>query len=479
MGARPFLLGFFMLLSLGDRRFSTYLKHTKSLAILALPMLLAQIAQVGTGFVDTVMAGSAGVDDLAAVALGSSLFVTFYVSLMGVMTALNPFLSELYGKTAQKPTADEIGALGRQGLWLGLWVGLLGAVGLWTIKAWFLTQFNLNAQTQKIAGDYLFFVAFALPAAMLHRALHAYALSLNLPRPITYISWLCFLLNIVLNYVFVYGKWGAPPLGGAGCGLATAIVFWANASVLGLYIAKSRLLRPFGLFARFDAPNAAWQKRFVKLGLPIGFSFFIEVSLFTCIMFLVAKLDGNTERYLAAQQVAISLTSLIFMIPQSVGIASTTRVGYCLGKRQFATARYVSGVAVSFAALLSLATAAFLLVGKYPLARLFTDNAEVARIAAQLIVFAAAFQLVDAVQCVASYALRGYKRAKLPMAIHVVAFWGCGLLPGYYLAFYKGFGIYGFWWALVAALGAAAVALLWYLEVCSKQAVAQRRANPV
>lgn len=191
-------------------------------------------------------------------------------------------------------------------------------------------------------------------------------------------------------------------------------------------------------------------------------------------MFLVAKLDSNTEHYLSAQQIVINLTSLIFMIPQSVGVASTTRVGYFLGKRNPVKARYSAGVAISFAVVLSILTALFLITLKEPLARLYTDSTAVITIAASLIVFAAAFQLVDAVQCVASYALRGYKLAKLPMLIHALAFWGCGLLPGYYLAFHQGMGIYGFWWGLVGSLAVAAVFLLWYLAYHSKKVITSR-----
>lgn len=447
-----------------------YAKEVKYLSTLALPMLLAQLAQTGTGFVDTVMAGGAGVDDLAAVALGNSLFITLYVTLMGVMTALNPILSQAFGAGQ----TDKIGEIGRQGLYLGAVLGLFGLGLMWAIIPVFKAQFDLNAYTLDVTGDYLFYVAAAMPAAMIHRALHAYALSLNRPSPITIISWLCFFLNIPLNYIFVYGAFGLPKLGGAGCGLATAIVFWLNAVLLGLYIKKDRYFRPFGLFDKKSLPNLSTQKQFLSLGIPIGLSFFIEVSLFTCIMFLVAKLDGNTEHYLSAQQIVINLTSLIFMIPQSVGVASTTRVGYFLGKRNPVKARYSAGVAISFAVGLSILTALFLITLKEPLARLYTDSTAVITIAASLIVFAAAFQLVDAVQCVASYALRGYKLAKLPMLIHALAFWGCGLLPGYYLAFHQGMGIYGFWWGLVGSLAVAAVFLLWYLAYHSKKVITSR-----
>lgn len=457
-----------MLLDINRYSFATYKKELSALVVLALPMLLSQVAQVGTGFVDTVMAGGASKEDLAAVALGSSVFITIYVTLMGVMTALNPILAQAYGASKNSTNAHQIGEMGRQGLWYGLLIGVVGMFIMWATIAPFQATLNLSTYTLNTTGQYLWFVGLAMPAAMIHRALHAYASSLNRPKTIMIVSWICFFINIPLNWVFVYGKFGMPALGGAGCGLATAVVFWINVLLLGFYIAKDQHFEPFGLTDKLSFPNIKLLGDITKLGMPIGLSFFIEVSLFTCIMFLVAKLDGDTENYVAAQQVVISLTSLIFMIPQSMGIASTVRVGFSIGKKQLAKARYISGVAVLSSVIISFATAAFLIVFRHQLADMYTDDLAVIAIAGSLILFAAAFQLVDAIQCVASYALRGYKVTTIPMVIHTIAFWGCGLLPGYVLAFYGKMGIYGFWTALVVSLGVAAVALLWYLERHSK-----------
>lgn len=449
-----------MLLDITRYRFATFYKQLTALIALALPMLLAQVAQVGTSFVDTVMAGGAGKADLAAVALGSSLFITVYVTLMGVMTALNPMIAQLYG--ARETAA--VGEMGRQGLWFALIVGVLGMLLMWAALIPFRLWLDVSAATMDLAQQYLWFVSLGMPAAMLQRALHAYASSLNRPKIIMWVSWLCFALNIPLNYIFVYGKFGMPALGGAGCGLATMVVFWVNAAVLALYIAKDRYFAKFGLTDRFSAPDFHKLKEMFALGIPIGLSFFIEVSLFTFIMFLVAKLDGNTDDYVAAQQIVISLTSLIFMIPQSLGAAATVRTGFYIGQKKMHLARFASGVAIATSMMTSLGTAALLIGARDLLVSMYTNDAAVLSIASSLILFAAAFQLVDAVQCVASYALRGYKVTRIPMLIHAVAFWGCGLLPGCVLAFYGGMGIYGFWTALVFALGVAAVLLLWYLE---------------
>lgn len=472
-----------MLLDINRYAFTTYKKELTALTTLALPMLLSQLAQVGTGFVDTVMAGSVSVDDLSAVGLGNSLFVTIYITLMGVMTALNPMIAQAYGSSTKGDTpAHAIGELGRQGLWYGAMVGVIGMGLMWSAIVPFEHFFShLSPRTLATTKDYLWFVGLAMPAAMIHRALHAYASSLGKPKIIMMVSWLCFFINIFLNWVFVYGKFGLPALGGAGCGLATAIVFWLNAIILGIYITKDRFFDEFGLMDKFSPPNLKLSGEITRLGIPIGLSFFIEVSLFSFIIFLVARLGGDgthsTENFISAQQIVISITSLIFMIPQSMGIASTVRVGMALGQKQPAKARYISGVAIFTAVGVSFLTALFLILTRHSLAGMYTDDLAVIAISGSLILFAAAFQLVDAVQCVASYALRGYKVTTIPMIIHAIAFWGCGLLPGYVLAFYVGMGIYGFWTALVISLAVAGVLLLWYLEKHSKDKVLTMRQN--
>lgn len=457
-----------MLLDLNRYSFAVFSKEIKKLALLALPMLLAQVAQVGIGFVDTVMAGGAGKDDLAAVALGSSAFATVYITFIGIMTALNPMIAHLFG--AGK--TEEVGKTGQQGIWFGLMLGIAGMLLLWAAVPLFQHLLGLNEKVERMMGLYMFFAGAAMPAAMIHRALHAYASSLNRPRAIMVVSFLAFLLNIPLNYMFVYGRYGMPELGGAGCGLATALVFWFNAAVLWLYVAKQPYFRRFGLTAHFSRPSGKAFRQIWKLGAPIGLSFFLEASLFSFIVFLVARLG---EDYVAAQQVVISLTSVIYMIPQSVGAAGTVRVGYSLGRREYARARYISGVSLVLGLILAVFTALLLVLLRYPLAGMYTDDAAVLGIAAAVLLFAAVFQLADSTQCVASYALRGYKMTKVPMMIHALAFWGFGLLPGYVLAYRFGMGIYGFWTALVFSLTVAAVLLVWYLEWCSRWEAARKR----
>ena len=453
-----------MLFDLNRYSFNSFLNESSYLVKLALPMMLASIAAVGVGVVDTVMAGGAGKENLTVVALGSALFNTVFITLIGVMTALNPVIAQMHG--AGETT--KVGEIGRQGLWFGLFIGVFGLILMLGLIAPLKNYLTFSAHLENMLGDFVFYTALAMPAAMLHRALHAYAASLNRPNPIMWVSWGGLVLSIPVNYVLIYGKLGLPEMGGAGCGLTTLIVFIFNAIALAFYIWREPYFDKFALFSQWCLPNKTTQKQFWQIGWPIGGSYFLEASLFTSIVWLLAPLG---EENVSAQQVVMSITSVIYMIPQSIGTAATVRIGFSIGKRQFARARYVSGVGLTLGLSLAMCTMLFLSLARFPLVQLYTDDQLIIALASSIILFAAVFQLVDFTQCIASYALRGYKVTRMPMLIHAIAFWLCGLIPGYLLSYHFKMGIYGFWTALVLSLSFAAMALVWYLEKCSKFAM--------
>ena len=200
---------------------------------------------------------------------------------MGIMAALNPMIAQLYG--AGK--TGEVGETGRQGIWFGLILGIFGMVLMWAAITPFRNWLTLSDYVEGTMAQYMLFTSLAMPAAMVHRALHAYASSLNRPRLIMLVSFAAFVLNVPLNYIFVYGKFGMPTLGGAGCGLATMAVFWFSALALWIYIAKEKFFRPFGLTAKFGKPDWAVFKQIWKIGAPIGLSYFFgsqRVFLLSC-----------------------------------------------------------------------------------------------------------------------------------------------------------------------------------------------------
>lgn len=182
------------------------------------------------------------------------------------------------------------------------------------------------------------------------------------------------------------------------------------------------------------------------------------------------------EDYVAAQQVVISLSGILYMVPQSVGSASTVRVGFSLGRHEFLRARYISGISLVLGWVLATCTALLLVIFRFQLASMYTNDAAVLGIAATVLFFASYSNWQTPPNVSLSYALRGYKVTKMPMFIHAAAFWGCGLLPGYLLAYHVDMGIYGFWTALTVSLTIAAIALVWCLELCSKEMVKSHNA---
>lgn len=441
-------------------------EETRTLSHLALPMMVAQIAQVATGFVDTVMAGRVSTDDLAAVSLGASIFVTVYVTLMGVVSALNPILSHQFGAGETRG----IGETARQGLWFGLLLGCLGALLMLAIQPLLRQWLSLPDTVEDKVVLYIDGAAFGMPAAMMHRALHAFASSLNRPRPIMVVSLIALLLNIPLNYMLIHGLFGLPQLGGAGCGWATGVVMWFNAITLFVYLARNRALAGYGLTQQFSWPQWSRFPAILRLGLPIGLSFFVEVSLFSFIALLIAQLGTLV---VASHQAVLNFSSLIYMIPQSIATALTIRVGQSIGSSDYQQARLISGLGIALSIAAALLTMLLVLLFRHQIIAMYSQDPAVVALGSTLMLFAAFYQLTDAMQTVASGALRGYKITTLPMVIHIVSFWGLGLGLGMVLGLtdwlLPRLGVHGFWAALVVSLSVAGLTLVGYLSHISRQ----------
>ncbi|GGY26519.1 MATE family efflux transporter [Paludibacterium paludis] len=458
-----------MLFDLNHASSAQIRREATAIARLALPMMIAQVAQVATGFVDTVMSGQVSTDDLAAVSIGSSIFVTVYCTLMGVVTALNPIIAHEFGSGERAA----IGETGRQGLWFGLFTGIFGMLLMLASEPLLRRALDLPYDVEDKVILFITGAALGMPGAMMHRALHAYASSVNKPRVIMMVSLAALLLNIPLNYILIHGLFGMPRMGGAGCGWATASVFWFAFFALLGYIGLGRYFKPFGLFAKASPPSLARMKGFLKLGLPIGLSFFVEVSLFSFIALLVTPLGTVV---VASHQAVLNFSSLIYMLPASIATALSVRVGQYAGASDWKGARFASGVGLIAGLALALLTMIMVLLLREEIIRMYTSDERLIAIGMVLLLFAAVYQLTDAAQTIASGALRGYKLTTVPMAIHVSAFWGVGLGLGITLGLThwllaRPMGIYGFWLALVISLTTAAVFLVWYLARASRQRI--------
>ncbi|KIL05290.1 MATE family efflux transporter [Stutzerimonas stutzeri] len=430
-------------------------QELRSLFALALPMMIAQLAHTAMGFVDTVMAGRVGPADLAAVALGNSIWVPIYLLLTGIVLATTPKVAQRFGAGNHQ----DIGPLVRQALWMGAGLGTLCAILMWNAEP-VLRLMNVQSTLITPSMTYLKAVACGFPAVGLYQVLRCYSDGLGHTRPSMVIGLLGLLLNIPLNYIFIYGKFGVPALGGVGCGVATALVMLFMFAAMLFWVRRAACYRPSQLFARFDRPHWPELRQLLSVGVPIGVAVFAEASIFSVIALLIGALGATV---VAGHQIALNFTSLIFMIPLSLGMAVTVRVGQALGRREPREARFAAGTGIASALVYACFSAASMLLFAEPIARIYTADPAVIAVAAGLFFYAALFQFSDVVQVTAAGALRGYQDTRMTMVFTLFAYWGIGLPLGYLLGLTDilgpASGPSGLWQGLIAGLSCAAMLL--------------------
>jgi len=431
-------------------------QELRSLFGLALPIMIAQLATTAMGFVDAVMAGRVSPRDLAAVALGNSIWVPVFLLMTGTLLATTPKVAQRFGAG----THGEIGPIVRQALWLALVVGLI-ATGLLISAEPILHLMKVDPELIGPCMQYLHGIASGLPAVAFYHVLRCYSDGMGRTRPAMVLGLCALALNIPLNYVFIYGHLGVPAMGGAGCGWATAIVMWGMALGMLFWTRGAAFYRPSQLFSHFDWPQWTVIKQLLAIGLPIGIAVFAESSIFAVIALLIGSLGATV---VAGHQIALNVSSLVFMIPYSLGMAVTVRVGQALGRREPREARFAAGVGMGSALAYACLSASVMLWLREPIAAIYTPDPTVIQVAAMLMVYSALFQFSDAIQVTAAGALRGYQDTRVTMILTLFAYWGIGLPVGYALGLTDWLGApsgpSGLWQGLIVGLSCAALMLL-------------------
>ncbi|HXF45657.1 MAG TPA: MATE family efflux transporter [Burkholderiaceae bacterium] len=430
-----------------------------ALVRLAAPILLSQLAVMALGVIDTVMAGRLSATDLAAVAIGSSVYASVFVGAMGVLQALTPIAGHHFGARRYREIGVDLG----QTLWLALALSLLGVPALLANPLW-LHLLGVEPRVGAVASQYLFAVGVGLPAALATRAFIAVNAAVSRPTVTMVINIAALAAKVPLNLVFIRGFGPLPPLGGAGCGVATAVLLWA------ILLANFAVWRLDPFYARFRAPPGtsrrpqwARQRELLRLGLPSGGSVLIEVTSFTFITLLLAPFGAVA---VAGHQILVNVVSVLFMVPLALGVAGSVLVSQALGAGRPALARRAAGRSFALALGIAVVASASVYLAREPLVRAFTTDTAVAAAALGLVGLAAIFHVFDAIQGAAGFILRGYRVAFVPMLIHSVALWGLGLLGGYALAHHSSVGqrlggAPSFWAAADVGLVLAATALTW------------------
>ncbi|MEY4517198.1 MAG: hypothetical protein RL180_1544 [Pseudomonadota bacterium] len=425
------------------------------------PILLTQTAQAGFGLIDTIMAGQVSPADLAAVAIGAGLWLPAFLMLSGILMATTPLVAEAVGagQSAQIPVIT------RQALWVAVALGWVGFALLRGAPVLF-DPLDIPVSLQAKTSLYLQGVAWGMPAVALYTVLRGYTEALGQPRPVTVISFIALALSVPLNHAFIYGFGLIPALGGAGCGYATAIMMWCMLLMLALYVSLAPAFARVRVLTHWERPNRQQMTHLLTLGIPIGVAIFFEASMF-CIAALVLSPLGET--IVAGHQIALSITSMLFMIPLSLAMALTIRVGHVYGEGDLVRLRQVRRLGLMAATGLALLTMLMIGVFRHDMARAYTPDADVQAIAAQLLLFALAYQLFDAWQVSAAGILRGLQDTRGPMWITLFCYWVVALPLGVWLARGAGYGANGFWLGLVLGLVLASVLLAWRLHWRQKQ----------
>lgn len=426
-------------------------REIASIGRIAGPLVVGQLSQVGMGFTDTVMAGHLGAVDLAAVALGSTLWVPIYLACAGVMMALSPSVAHHQGAGRQQAIA----ILYRQSLWLSAALALLAVFVIAYVGA-FMHWVGVDRIVIPITEDYLDAIIWGMPAACFYMGLRFVSEGIGYTRPVMYVQLLGLLANALGNYVFMYGALGNPAMGAVGAGWSSALVLTLMTLAMLIIVLTQPRYRPYRLFSQLEGPNATELRQLLRLGLPIATVTLLEIGLFTAVGLLMGSLGAAA---IAAHQIALNYAALMFMIPLGISMATTVRVGQAMGANNHRGARIAGFSGMGMATGVMLFSAVIMLSVPEVIVGIYTTDQEVAKLAKSLLLIAAMFQLSDGLQAGALGALRGLKDTRFPVLITLVAYWAAGLPLAWYLGFELSIGPRGLWIGLVLGLSVAAVLL--------------------
>lgn len=433
-----------------------YFTEARSLLALGIPIVLAQFSQTAMGFVDTVMAGSVSEIEMSAVAVGFSIWLPAILFGQGLLMALTPIVAQMNGSGRRNLIGDQI----QQGLWLALFLALGIMCLLYNSQLIISNMPHIDPELADKSVRFLHAIMWGAPGYLFYQVYRSQCEGLSKTKPGMVIGFLGLMVNIPINYIFIYGHFGAPALGGVGCGVATASVYWAMCMMMRWYVKRASAQRDIRPTVPFTSPNPLILKRIIVLGTPIGLALFFEVTLFAVVALLVAPLGVVA---VAGHQVALNFSSVMFMFPLSLGIAATIRVGYNLGQQSTEAAKVSSYTGLAVGLMVATITAIFTAVFREPIAMMYNKNPEVVVLASSLMLYAAIYQLSDSVQVIGAGILRGYKDTRSIFFITFTAYWLLGLPTGYILALtdYVGqaMGPKGFWIGFIIGLSAAAVGM--------------------
>ncbi len=418
---------------------------------IGLPIVVHNLALVGMGLTDAIMAGLLGAKTLAGVAVGSSAWAPVFLFSLGLLMALSPTTAHLFGAGKQR----DIGRYMRQMAWIAQLMGWIGFFLLRNLKP-FLVAIHIEPEIVPVADGYLHAIAWGLPGLCLYQVLRFTSEGIGRTRILVVMAVGGLVVNGVLDYVLMYGKLGLPALGATGTGYATAITQWLMLVGMLLYVTRRIHYKPLEMFSAFDWPEAEKFRELLFLGVPMAVSIFMESSLFSGVGLMMGTLGTDI---VAAHQIALNYASFVFMVPMSIALAISVRVGHALGRGDRAEARLAGFTGIGLCLCFEVLSALSMALLPHQIVGLYTHDAAVAAIAVSLLYMGAIMQLSDGIQVSAMGALRGYKDTAVPTLITIVAYWGVGFPLAWLFGIPLHLGPQMIWAGFIAGLTVAAVLL--------------------
>ena len=427
-------------------------KDIKKLLSVMVPILVAQVSTAGVTFINTTMAGHAGADDLAGVSVGAGLFYPLLASIIGLLMAGTPLMAQLIGRKER----ESLPFIVRSGMVIGLSVWALFTAAYFFFIDDLLASLALEAAVEHIARYYLmtmigvvFFLALMIPLRCLTDTAGSTSISMKL-------FLMAPVINGIFNYLFIYGHGGMPALGGIGAGLATMMTYGFLLGLFLLVVMKSKDLGGRQIFASL-ALRSKDLREYLVVGVPSGLSIFMEMSLFSLIIVFLSRYGTDA---LAAYQIADNFASLVYMLPVSCSMALTILIATAVGAGDMTLARRYKKAGFVVAMAGAMMTASFTVLFRNSIGSVYTDDAAVALIAGQFLIYSAGWQLFDAISTPIQGILRGLKDTRISFVLMVLAYWGGCFPMSLFLDSHTALGADSFWLGLDFGVGCSAFLMI-------------------
>lgn len=422
-----------------------------------IPIVITQVALYLMSFFDILMTGRYDTFHLAGVTIGSSFWIPVYTGLSGILMGLTPIIAQHIGaknKTNVRPTVQQ-----------ALYVSLALSAIIFVLIHWVvipaIMRMPLDMPVIEVASAYLTGMSIGLVPLMAYTVLRSFFDALGATRVSMFIILLSAPINVFLNYLLIFGNFGFPELGGAGAGYASGFTYWLVFFIAAAIAWSSRHFKEYTLFRHWQRISWTRWKEILLIGVPIGLSIFVETSIFSVVTLLMS---AYTAQVISAHQIALNFTSLLYMIPLSVSMGTTILVGQSIGAKKTKDAREYTYLGIAFAVVFSFLSIFILLTFRESIASMYTMDPAIITLAVHFFLYAALFQLSDAVQAPIQGALRGYKDVTMTFLVGVVSFWIIGLPTGIALARLTDLNAYGYWVGLIVGLTVGAVILSFRLR---------------